>query len=126
MTVAALRAARTLGGVTLTLALTGGLLTAVAAGPANAAPLPSAKAAAKAKTTTIASQPKSATINRYGTGTSATLKVKASGTKLKYAWQSRTGVRVVEEHQEGDQVVLQGHLQHMGQRHQVPGEGERQ
>ena len=68
---------------------THGLLTAVAAGPANAAPLPSAKAAAKAKTTTIASQPKSATINRYGTGTSATLKVKASGTKLKYAWQSR-------------------------------------
>lgn len=89
MTAAALRAARTLGGATLTLALTGGLLTAVSAGPANAAPLPSAKAAAKAKKTTITTQPKSATINRYGTGTSVTLKVKASGTKLKYAWQSR-------------------------------------
>ncbi|MFT3859773.1 GH25 family lysozyme [Micropruina sp.] len=89
MTAAALRAARTLGAAALTLALTGGLLTAVVAAPAKAAATASAKAAAKAKKTTITTQPKSATINRYGTSTSVTLKVKASGTRLKYAWQSR-------------------------------------
>ncbi|MFT3969586.1 MAG: GH25 family lysozyme [Micropruina sp.] len=85
------RVARLLGCSVATLALTGTLLAGAGAGQSHAAPLPTAavKKAAKAKKTTIATQPKSATINRYGSGTSATLKVKATGTKLTYAWQSR-------------------------------------
>lgn len=37
--------------------------------------------------TKITKQPKSATIGRYGTRTSATFTVKAKGTKLRYRWQ---------------------------------------
>ena len=84
------RAVRALAGAVATLALTAGLLTGTATGRADAAPalvLPAA--AKKAKKTKITAQPKSATISRYGTKTSVTLKVKASGTKLKYTWQAR-------------------------------------
>ncbi len=83
--------ARFLGCGVAALALTGTLLAGASAGQTHAAPLPTAavKKVPKAKKTTIATQPKSVTINRYGSGTSATLKVKANGTKLTYAWQSR-------------------------------------
>ncbi len=84
---AALRAVRLLGAAAATFALTGTLLTGAIIGPAHADPLPAAPK--PSKKTTITTQPKSVTINRYGSGTSATLKVKASGTKLAYAWQSR-------------------------------------
>ncbi len=83
------RAVRALAGAVATLALTAGLLTGTATGRADAAPALVLPAAAKAKKTRITAQPKSATISRYGTKTSVTLKVKASGTKLKYTWQAR-------------------------------------
>lgn len=88
------RAVRLLASAAATLALASGLLTGAATARAEAAPalvLPAAakKAKKKVKKTKITSQPKSATISRYGTNTSATLKVKATGTKLKYTWQSR-------------------------------------
>jgi glycosyl hydrolase family 25 len=41
-------------------------------------------------TTKITSQPGDAEISRYGTRTSATFAVKASGSKLKYTWQQRS------------------------------------
>lgn len=83
------RVVRALAGATATLALAAGLLTCAEAGPADAAALLALPAAA-AKKTAITTQPKSATISRYGTRTSTTLTVKASGTKLKYTWQYRT------------------------------------
>lgn len=39
----------------------------------------------------ITKQPKSAIINRYGVGTSVKLRVTATGTKLRYQWQYRSG-----------------------------------
>lgn len=41
----------------------------------------------------ITKQPKSATINRYGTGTSVKLRVTATGNKLHFQWQRRSGGR---------------------------------
>jgi hypothetical protein len=56
-------------------------------GRAVAAAVAPAKAA---KTTSITKDlPAAVTVSRYGTRTSATLKVKASGTKLRYIWQSQ-------------------------------------
>ncbi|MBA3019817.1 MAG: hypothetical protein FP817_01765 [Propionicimonas sp.] len=78
----------------MALALSGGL------GATNAAAVPSspskavaigqsfvAPQAKKTKKTKITKQPGSATIGRYGTRTSITFKVKATGTKLRYRWQ---------------------------------------
>jgi hypothetical protein len=48
--------------------------------------VPTAK---KSKKTTITKQPVKATASRYGTRTSATFTVKATGTKLRYRWQHR-------------------------------------
>jgi glycosyl hydrolase family 25 len=87
--IAAAHVVRALAAAATTFALTGTLLSGVTAAPAQAGPLLALPAAA-AKKTAITSQPTSATISRYGTTTSATLKVKASGTKLTYAWQYRT------------------------------------
>ena len=86
------RAARFAACAAATVALAAGLLPGTAIGRADAAPALALPAAAKkkaAKKTKITTQPKSATISRYGTNTTATFKVKATGTKLKYTWQSR-------------------------------------
>ncbi|MFT4215739.1 MAG: GH25 family lysozyme [Micropruina sp.] len=80
-----------------TVAMAGTLLAGATAASASAAPLRPASAASatkttatkKAKKTRITSHPKSATISRYGGTPRATLKVKASGTKLRYSWQAR-------------------------------------
>lgn len=45
--------------------------------------------ASKTKRTKITSNVSSATTSRYGTSTSATFKVKATGTRLRYQWQYR-------------------------------------
>ncbi|MFT4296340.1 MAG: GH25 family lysozyme [Micropruina sp.] len=84
---AAPRLLRLLTGATASFALAATLLIGAPSTPAVAAPAPALPAAT---TTTITTQPTSATVNRYGSATSTTFRVKASGTKLKYAWQYRT------------------------------------
>ena len=81
-------------GLLLASALVAGVLAAAPA-PAQAMPvlLPAARPAAPvlpaaSATTKILTQPKAAATNRYGVSTKARFSVSATGTKLRYQWQS--------------------------------------